>query len=127
LFFLLQGGQLAGIAKVPLLICKQLPSTGSVGGFFLLQKKHLPNEEPPCSRHPELDSGSVKHSATTYTDTESSSGGRWSLRLSKGRLFFCIHAPFDKLSERILFVAKKTPPQRRTAIQAVIPNLIRDL
>ena len=45
--------------------------------IFLLQKKNTsPTKNRHTSRHPELDSGSVKHSATVATDPESSSGWR---------------------------------------------------
>jgi hypothetical protein len=37
-----------------------LPSTGSGGGLFLLQKNTSPTKNRHPSRHPELDSGSVK-------------------------------------------------------------------
>ena len=150
-----------------MLLCKHRQAQGA--DSFCCKKNTSPTKNRHPSRHPELDSGSVNHSAKTSTDPESSSGGRmWggiplqvilrvpqsgpctrsvaSSGLLKCRCFFanklvcrntvtepvegptliCKQLPSTG-SGGGLFVLQKTPSQRRSAIQAVIPNLIRDL
>ena len=69
-------------------------------------------------------SGLSKADASLQTN---SSAATRSLSLSKCRHLFAYMLPSTGSGGGLFLLQKKTPPQRRTAIQAVIPNLIRDL
>ena len=100
--------------------CIPFPSTGSGSGFFLLQKNTSPTKNLHPSRHPELDSGSVKVQprllqplkreckVTTVTSSQRNAACRSAVpEALEGPVAICKQAPYDWLRERIVCGGKK--------------------